>query len=74
MSAMVWLTVIAFVLTVAAAFVGFRELLPGVLTVLVKVLFVLFLVTGIVGLNVLILRPPSGKRHDTNSEPPEPGQ
>ncbi|MEO0082652.1 MAG: hypothetical protein ABIL25_10275 [candidate division WOR-3 bacterium] len=71
---MVWLTVTAFLLTIVAAFVGFREFLPGVLTVLAKVLFVLSLAIGLVGLNILILRRPMSERDPSaTGRPPDSG-
>lgn len=53
---MIVLAIVMFVLTCGAAFVGFRDLLPGVLTLLMKLLFALFGLIFIIALNVLALR------------------
>jgi hypothetical protein len=50
-----------FVLAIGAAFVGFRDLLPGVLTLLMKALFVLFTIIMLVCLNIRVLRGKGGQ-------------
>jgi hypothetical protein len=52
------LAVVFLVLAMGFAFVGFRDILPGVLSLAAKVLFGLLALAGIVCLNVAILRQP----------------
>ncbi len=61
------MTILFLLLALGAAFVGFRDILPGALSLVARVLFVLLALAGLYCLNRAVLRRPSGP------DRPEPG-
>lgn len=64
---MIRLTIVFLVLALGFAFLGFRDILPGVLSILAIAIFVVLTLAGLICLNTAILRKPA---EPARPEPP----
>lgn len=65
---MILSTIVLFLLSVAAAFFAFRDILPGRLQLLMQLVFALLVIAFLVCVNILALR---GSRRRKGESPPD---